>query len=244
MLHSHDKHQLDRHALTSPPTTETMTDTEVDASLGQLALVSLEPQNTTITTAMHIAKSDADIVLVLGDGETQLRVSSVILSSASPVFTTMLGPNFLEGQGDRSAQDPKEITLLDDDVNAMVRLCRLIHHQDNMPPTPNDKDSLAGVAEELLALVIVADKYRCIDSIRFAGECMLFNSASTAAFLDPSMGTLLHLVAAAYMLNDSRHFALFTRKLVLDTPKSYSLVMHCPALEVLPSELLREWCPK
>lgn len=221
-----------------------MMDIEVDASLGLLAPVPLEPPNTPITTTIHVAKSDGDILLVLGDRETRLCVSSVILSSASPVFKTMLGPDFLEGQDDRSAQNPKRISLPDDDVNAMVRLCRLIHHQDNMPTTPHDKGSLAGGAEQLLALMVVADKYGCIDSIRFAGEYMLFSSASVSASLDPSMETLLHLVAAAYILNNSRHFALFTRKLVLDTPRSYSSVINCPALGMLPGVLLRECFPR
>jgi hypothetical protein len=152
-----------------------MAESEVEASLGQLALVPLPPPN---MTTIDITTTDGDILLVLG--ETRLRVSSVILSSASPVLKTMLGPNFLEGQGDRSAQDPKEIPLSDDDVAAMVRLCRLLHHQDDMPATPHDKMSLAAYAEELLALTELADKYSCMGSIRLAGGYMLFNSAAVA----------------------------------------------------------------
>jgi len=45
-------------------------------------------------STVDIATADGDILLVLG--ETRLRVSSVILSSASPVFKAMLGPNFSE----------------------------------------------------------------------------------------------------------------------------------------------------
>lgn len=71
----------------------------------------------------------------------------------------MLWPNFLERQGDRSAQDPKETPLSDDDVAAMVRLCRLLHHQDDLPVALHDETSLAAGAEELLALTVLADKY-------------------------------------------------------------------------------------
>ena len=44
----------------------------------------------------------------------------------------MLGPNLLEGQGDRNAQNPKENALFDDDITALGRLCRLLHHQDDI----------------------------------------------------------------------------------------------------------------
>lgn len=187
---------------------------------------------------IDITTTDGDILLVIG--ETRLRVSSVILSSASPVFKAMLGPKFLEGQGDRSAQDPKEIALYDDDVAAMVRLCRLLHHQEDMPTAPQDKASLAAGAEQLLALTILADKYGCIGSIRPSGGYMLFNAASMPICLDTTMQTYLCLIAAAYMLEDSRHFALFTRRMVLDTPRPCSIVAYCTHLTVLPNALLRK----
>jgi hypothetical protein len=211
-----------------------MSQNEVEASLGHLALVPLPPPN---MTTIDITTTDGDILLVLG--ETRLRVSSVILSSASPVFKAMLGPKFLEGQGDRSAQDPKEIALHDDDVAAMVRLCRLLHHQEGTSVAPHDKTSLAAGAQELLDLMVSADKYGCISSIRLAGGYMLFNAASLPIYPDTSMQTNLRLIAAAYLLEDSRHFALFTRRMVLDTAKPYSIVAHCPDLTVLPNSLLR-----
>jgi len=205
----------------------------VESEIGTLLL---PPPN---MTTIDITTTDGDILLVLG--ETRLRVSSVILSSASPVFKTMLGPNFLEGQDDRSAQNPKEIALFDDDIAALVRLCRLIHHQDDMPAAPHDKTSLAAGAEELLALTTLADKYGCIGSVRLIGAYTLFSSASVSDPVDTSMETLLRFIAAAYMLEDSRHFALFTRRMVMDFEEPYSRVANFPDLTALPNTLLREY---
>jgi len=96
--------------------------------------------------------AEGDVILVLQ--QTRLRVSSAILSSASPVFKTMFGPNFLEGQGQRSAGDPREVTLHDDDLCAMTRLCRLLHHQPDQEAFPHGAthDEIVQCAEEFQTL--------------------------------------------------------------------------------------------
>ena len=79
--------------------------------------------------------TEGDVIFVLQ--QTRLRVSSVILSSASPVFKAMFGPNYAEGQGQRSAGEPREVPLFDDDLCAMARLCRLLHHQPDQEAFPH-----------------------------------------------------------------------------------------------------------
>ena len=152
----------------------------------------------------------------------------------------MLGPNLLEGQGDHNAQNPKEIALFDDDITALGRLCRLLHHQDDIPAAPYDENSLAASAQELLALTVLADKYGCIGSVRLCGAYTLFSSSSISALFNTSTETLVRYIAAAYMLEDSRHFALFTRRMVMDFREPYSRVVHFPDLAMLPSTLLRK----
>jgi hypothetical protein len=215
-----------------------MAESEVDASLGQLTLVTAPPP--TMTT-IDIATTDGDVLLTLG--ETRLRVSSVILSSASPVFKAMLGPNFSEGQGDRSAQNPKEIPLLGDDKAVMTRLCRLLHHQRDLPESSHDKKSLVMGAQELFDLTELADKYNCTVSIQLAGGYLLFELCTIPLSPDTPIDSLLHLAAAAYTLEDSRHFALFTRRLVLDFTVSYSLAAGHYALASLPDNFLRKSSP-
>jgi hypothetical protein len=96
--------------------------------------------------------AEGDVIFVLQ--QTRLRVSSVILASASPVFKTMFGPNFAEGQGQRSAADPREVTLHDDDLCAMTRLCRLLHHQPDQEAFPHGAthDQIVQCAQEFCIL--------------------------------------------------------------------------------------------
>lgn len=91
------------------------------------------------------------------------RVSSHLLSAASKVFANMVDGRFAEGQ-DLNAGNPKEVPLRHDDSEAMGQLFCIIHHQTSkvyMPLTSN--------AGQLVVRVLKhADKYDCVDSVRFA----------------------------------------------------------------------------
>ena len=206
-----------------------MAEPQVEPSPGQLALVASPSAD---TTTIDIATADGDILLVLG--ETRLRVSSVILSSASPVFKAMLGPNFLEGQGERSAQSPKEISLPDDDISAMTQLCRILHHQYRT----EDNVLTSHCVEGLFALTVVSDKYGCTDSIEAVAKHLLSELGTTSVSPLISPTTLLVLSAVAYKIKDCRHFALFTRRLVLGITLPYSGLAGEDSLESLPNLFL------
>ncbi|KAK3112019.1 hypothetical protein LTR53_012140 [Teratosphaeriaceae sp. CCFEE 6253] len=95
---------------------------------------------------------EGDVMVVLRDG-TRVRVASVVLSLVSPVFKKMLGPHFLEGQAARSADEPQEIVLPEDDPQATTLLLRIIHFQQPLHES---------VKPLLLAnFATVADKYDC-----------------------------------------------------------------------------------
>lgn len=198
----------------------------------------LSPDTSSLTkmTTTDIATTDGDVLLILG--ETRRRVSSVILSSASPVFKTMFGPNFAEGQGDRNAQNPKVVPLPEDKPLAMTRLCRILHHQRISPNAPQGQESLAADAEELFELVILADKYGSTESMKMVGGYLLWDWGSCSSPRDIPMTTLLYLAAAAYGIEDRRHFALFTRRLMMDHVGSYSALANHPALALLPAVFL------
>ncbi|KAK5726165.1 hypothetical protein LTR17_012980 [Elasticomyces elasticus] len=86
-----------------------------------------DKQVLTASTPKNITLAeDGDVILILRG--RHFRVSSGVLSLASPEFKTMLGPNFLEGQAPRSAEHPKEITL--EDGFALELLLPLMHHFD------------------------------------------------------------------------------------------------------------------
>lgn len=74
------------------------------------------------------ADPEGDLVLLVGSEATPIRVSSRVLSLASPVFAAMLGPNFAEAQplSDNVSRE-WTVSLPDDDLHAMQRLCRFLH---------------------------------------------------------------------------------------------------------------------
>jgi hypothetical protein len=182
--------------------------------------------------------AEGDVILTLQ--HSRLRVSSVILASASPVLKVMLGPAFLEGQDFRSAQYPKEIPL-EDNSTAMTRLCFMLYHKRD----PQDPDSYAQEisledgAEGLFALAVTADKYGCADAVRMAGSSLLsyfaYNSTSTGMPIE----ALLHLIGAAYVLEDNRQFALYTRRLVMDYTTRFAKLAAHPVTTTLPIFVLR-----
>jgi hypothetical protein len=155
----------------------------------------------------------------------------------------MLGPNFSEGQGDRSAENPKEITLEDDDVATTTRLCRLLHHQNDLPETSHGQSplELRAAAKELYDLAVLADKYDAAQSIRMAGAYLLFQLGTASKPEDMPMEALLCLITTAFIMEDHRHFTLFTRRLVMDHADNYSTIAWHLALAWLPSLFLRKF---
>ena len=104
--------------------------------------------------------ADGDILLLLGDilrGSARFQVSSHALCLTSPVFRAMLGANgkFKESkdlQGKKSGEPPVEITLHDDDPEALAVILRIVHHQHDCVPESLSEANLWQIA-------ILVDKY-------------------------------------------------------------------------------------
>ena len=186
-----------------------------------------------------IATAYGDVILVLED-TARLRVSSVILSSASPVFKIMFGPTFLEGQGKRSAESPKEVSLIDDDPTTMTRLCRLLHHQLDQEFLNLFATQAAASqrAQELYNLAVLSDKYNCTDSIKMPGGYLLSQFGLDSVSQSLPSDDLLALIYAAYTMGDCRYFAFFTRCLVLDAVFNYSTIVKHHVVANLPNSFL------
>lgn len=101
--------------------------------------------------------ADGDLILVVGnnlDGnKLELRVHSLLLKMNSPVFRTMLGPNWLEGQSlsNISETSPGKLDLPDDDAKGMKYLCYILHHR-------NDKLAALPRAITFLSIAKSVDK--------------------------------------------------------------------------------------
>ncbi len=98
-----------------------------------------------------------DVVLQVGSGKSpvkSIKVSSQVLSIASPVFARMFGSGFLEGSVSSSRSDqPLHLPLPEDDPDAVLLMCHVLH-----PSGVGDLDVPLQLLESLALLV---DKYDC-----------------------------------------------------------------------------------
>lgn len=135
----------------------------------------------------------------------RISVSSVILSNGSSTFRAMLSPRFKEGQELASASTPVEVSLPDDDAQAMTLLCQILHLRNRsmgMPLAPN----------MLLRLVVLADKYDCTEAIMWA-----VNISTNSALMHKKDTTRAILLAIAYLMRDEKLGAHVAMELVMDT---------------------------
>lgn len=102
--------------------------------------------------ALKDADPKGDVLLLIGPTNElkSLRVSSKVLSLASPVFNKMLLPAFLEGV-ERSSKAPLQLALPEDNPEAVTWLCYAIHLSRS-----GDQDVSFSLFEEL---AILCDKY-------------------------------------------------------------------------------------
>jgi hypothetical protein len=154
--------------------------------------------------------ADGDIILVVGHDGVKLRVHSLILKTASKVFSAMLGPYFSEGQN-ITKDCPKEILLPEDDADALKIICEITHLQNSAVP-----DSLPPSA--VIQLAITADKYDCVPALKFASAHWLEPRESQA------VADLALLMAAAYILDDAQGFMEVSRSMIIQHDGSYLLL--------------------
>ncbi|KAK3652864.1 hypothetical protein LTR56_004812 [Elasticomyces elasticus] len=151
---------------------------------------------------------DGTVVLVVGTPPTaKLLVSTTALSDASEVFAALLGPNSRNGQKQRSAERPLEVTLADDHADSIADRCRLLHGQ----PAPK-LEGLVSV-ERIYRLAVVADKYACVQRLRLHGQALLLGYLEKHVQAGPT--DLGRAAAAALLFQHSRAFSNATKRLVM-----------------------------
>lgn len=163
---------------------------------------------------------EGDLVIEAGKlkAKNLIRVSKAVLTSASPVFDVMLGPNFAEGQTEHTAEKP--LKLHDDEGEVMLTLMKLIHDQIT--------DSAEIDYEKLPQLVIMGDKYACLSRLRpwMQSALSMWRNESQGSYLrfrnrKSIYMTLFEAVCIAYIIDDSKNFGYLSRELFhLVTPLS------------------------
>lgn len=77
--------------------------------------------------------ANGDVVFVVADENYQIRVSSIMLRNASPVFKVLLGPRFAEGQQLRN-EGYAEVPLPEDDPDALTPILHVLRGRNDLVP--------------------------------------------------------------------------------------------------------------
>jgi len=184
------------------------------------------------------AAKDGDTIFVLASKIT-IKVSSTLLSCASPGFAAMLNGSFAEGQLSKTVDNPARVPIEDDDDESLVLLCNLLHFRHAEAKILQNLASTTS-AENTVRLATIADRYDCVDGCGFIDGALLSRCARFAEDVLP-FGSAANLAAAAYLLQQAWYFALFTRRLVLRYSEPFSEVNDHPYGKSLPPLTLREW---
>ncbi len=103
--------------------------------------------------AQREADPAGDLVLSIGLNEDRqlIRVSSKVLTLASPVFSALLSPKFTESRSLADSTEVPQIPFPEDNPEAMVWLCQALHFKKR----PTDEISFPLVKD----LAVLCDKY-------------------------------------------------------------------------------------
>jgi hypothetical protein len=167
------------------------------------------------STVLKIA-ADGDVILVVGPEKLKLRVHSLFLKAASKPFSAMFGADWKEGHNMLDQDGPAELPLPEDNATALMLICAIIHHQNNKVPQTLDAGNVLWVA-------VTADKYDCVDALKFASGNWLQPGRNAA-------GDLMLLTAAAYLFQNAQAFKEITRALILSHDGPY-LALLCEGVE-------------
>ncbi|XMA13667.1 hypothetical protein WAI453_006458 [Rhynchosporium graminicola] len=111
---------------------------------------------------------------------------------------------------------PVELLLPEDNALALKVICAVLHHRNNEVP-----QTLA--ATDVLGVAVAADKYDCVDALKFASGVWLLPGEIEAE-------DLMLLTAAAYLFQNAKAFKEITRELILIHDRPY-LALSCEEVE-------------
>jgi hypothetical protein len=167
------------------------------------------------STIVKIA-ADGDVILVVGPEKVKLRVHSLFLKVASKPFSAMFGPDWKEGHNMLGLDGPVEVPLPEDNATALKLICAIIHHRNKKVP-----QTLAAGA--VLGIAVTADKYDCVDALKFASGHWLQPCENEA-------DDLMLLTAAAYLFQNAQAFKEITKAMILNYSGPY-LALSCEEVE-------------
>ena len=170
--------------------------------------MALSPAHETNTgTGDMVVDEDGDVILEanMPKNDKRFRVSSKILSLASPVLRKMFHSGFKEAMELRDVPSQSVIDLPDDDADALLVICNALHHLIAAVP-----EMLP--IETLVKMSMLSDKYDKGASLRGWSSTWVKKSMESTSDLT----TLEELLYAAYSLDAAESFFEVSRKMICD----------------------------
>jgi hypothetical protein len=176
--------------------------------------MALSPNSETsnVTVDMVEVDEDGDVVLETNQPENKrrFRVSSKVLSLASPVLRKMFHSQFKEAMEIRKAPSPVCIELSDDDGEALFLVCGALHYRTNTMPEVLPIDTLVKVS-------ILSDKYDMSAGLSGWSSTWVKKSMRSAC----NQGDFEDLLCAAYSLDAAEIFFEVSWKAICDQQGSF-----------------------
>ena len=108
---------------------------------------------------------NGNVVCIVGAQCKKIQVSSSVLENASPYFSNMFGPNFLEGL-DLHRPFVKTISMPEDDAVVMERIFQVLHLRNDILPEVLEP-------REIFEFAVAADKFDCLVAVQNAARLWL-----------------------------------------------------------------------
>ena len=176
-------------------------------------------QSLTSTTPIYREHSpikvhaNGDVILRVGSEKelVLIQVSSGVLTAASEFFVDLFEAKLQENDLPYSTSSPKEVPMKDDDPQAILDLCMILHHRGR-------EVKIGGKA--LVDVAVMCSKYDCEKSASLWVSTQLSKSfrvaqASNSTLAPPaSTISLPDIMALSYIFDDPQHFWLASKPLV------------------------------
>ena len=178
-----------------------------------------------------------DMVIKVGkdEGARLVRVHKAFLKLGSDVFRAMLSNRFAEGG--RTYTEIIPLILEDDDPDAFIKLCKVLHHQ-----IRKEEDLKL---QDLPGLAVISDKYRATAATKPILASMLgpFFGPKVATDFEPTIMTLGidlgDIIAISCIIDDAQLFWRTTRSAIAWSDGSSPLWKAGPELlHIVPESIL------
>lgn len=173
----------------------------------------------------------SDLFLLVGPNKLPIGVDARSLRRVSKVFEAMFKPPWLESTKlSENRISPPELALPEDDFRAMIVICCIIHHRNDLVPSDIS-------ASDILQVAIVADKYDMLTAFKYAAAAWLKMRPEAGTPEAESILFMGNLLAAAYLFRDPEQFQAIAFRLIFDYFGTYREVARNPRIvEVLGPE--------